>query len=147
MNINIKVANWQCHRELLKKIREEVFIREQQVSIADEWDEYDETATHFLVLNAQNNALACARVLVKNHLFHIGRVAVLAKFRHQGIGRQLMHFILDWCCRKNPNYGIYLHAQTSRIKFYEYLGFKAQGDVFMDAGIEHVEMWYQGTCP
>ena len=142
MNISIKPVDWKTDNEPLKKIREEVFIQEQQVSVADEWDEQDETATHFLVFDTQNKALACARVLIEGDLFHIGRVAVIADYRHQKIGRQLMRYILDWCYQQHPDYKIYLHAQTSRIQFYEYSGFKSCGDIFMDAGIEHIEMWY-----
>ncbi|NBO42976.1 MAG: GNAT family N-acetyltransferase [Betaproteobacteria bacterium] len=33
-----------------------------------------------------------------------------------------------------------LHAQCSAEGFYRRLGFKAQGDVFQDAGIDHIEM-------
>jgi predicted GNAT family N-acyltransferase len=141
MKIIIKTTDWLADREALMKIREKVFIQEQNVSLADEWDDKDEAATHFLVLLESGEAIACARVLSEKNLFHIGRVAVLAEYRHQKIGRRLMQSILLWCKQQKPDFKIYLHAQTSRITFYEYLGFVAEGDVFMDAGIEHVEMW------
>jgi predicted GNAT family N-acyltransferase len=143
MNFIIQSSNWQSNREALMKIRDEVFIQEQKVSLADEWDDKDETATHFLVSLANGNAIACARVVCEGNLYHIGRVAVLAQYRNQTIGRQLMQFILYWCQQQKPDFKIYLHAQTSRIEFYEYLGFVAEGDVFMDAGIEHIKMWYK----
>ena len=139
----IKTTSWQTDSEYLIKIRDRVFIQEQHVSLADEWDNKDEIATHFLVFLTDKNPVACARVLCEDNLFHIGRVAVLAEYRNQTIGRQLMQFILHWCKQQNPDVKIYLHAQTSRVEFYEYLGFITQGDVFMDAGIEHIEMWYQ----
>jgi len=63
-------------------------------------------------------------------------------FKSKTGGRQLMQFILHWCNQKMPDFKIYLHAQTSRRMFYEYLGFVVQGDVFMDVGIEHIEMWW-----
>lgn len=141
MKIIIKTTDWQADCEALMKIREKVFIQEQNVSLVDEWDDKDETAAHFLVLLENGGAIACARVLSEKDLFHIGRVAVLAEYRHQKIGRQLMQSILLWCKQQKPDFKIYLHAQTSRITFYEYLGFVTKGDVFMDAGIEHVEMW------
>jgi predicted GNAT family N-acyltransferase len=139
----IKATNWHADREALMKIREKVFVQEQNVSFADEWDDKDEAATHFLVLLENGEAIACARVLLEKNLFHIGRVAVLAEYRNQKIGRQLMQSILLWCEQQKPDFKIYLHAQTSRITFYEYLGFVAKGNVFMDAGIEHIEMWYK----
>lgn len=143
MSLEYRVASWQLDKQALCAIRQRVFIEEQQVDVADEWDDKDETAIHFLVETAEQKAIACARLLVEGDLYHIGRVAVLKENRRQNIGRQLMQFILAWCKQQNPEYKIYLHAQTSRVKFYEYLGFVAQGDVFMDAGIEHIEMWYK----
>lgn len=144
MQLIIKATDWQTDRESLEQIRRLVFIEEQNVSLEDEWDDQDESAIHFLAINNQSKAVACARVLQEqDKLYHIGRVAVLAEFRNQGIGRKLMQFVIDWCREKNPENDIYLHAQTTRIQFYKYLGFKIHGHVFMDAGIEHIEMWYQ----
>lgn len=141
--MNFQVTDWESDFKSLTRIRNLVFIQEQNVPIADEWDEYDKTATHFLVKNSQSESIACARVLTEEDQYHIGRVAVLNEFRNQTVGRQLMQFILRWCNHQEPDFTIYLHAQTNRRKFYEYLGFVAEGDVFMDAGIEHVEMWYR----
>jgi len=142
MTYNIISTHWTTHREALREIRDQVFIREQKVPIEDEWDGKDETAIHFLVSNAEG-PIGCARVLIEENLFHIGRVAILRNYRNQGIGRHLMQFVLTWCLQQNLNYRIYLHAQTSRIGFYEHLDFTAKGDIFMDAGIAHIEMWYQ----
>ena len=136
-------THWKNHCEALRKIRDAVFIHEQNVPIEDEWDDKDETAAHFLVVNAEGDGISCARVLIEERAFHIGRVAVLTEYRQQGIGRKLMQYVLLWCRQQNPEYGVYLHAQTTRIDFYQHLGFVAQGDIFMDAGIEHIEMWYQ----
>jgi len=138
-------TDWQTDRISLSAIRELVFIKEQQVPIADEWDEKDESATHFLVRTVYGKAIGCARLLVENRtgksVFHIGRVAVLAEYRNQGIGRELIRTIISHCKTQHPDYPLYLHAQTSRRQFYEYLEFVAQGPIFMDAGIPHIEMW------
>jgi predicted GNAT family N-acyltransferase len=142
MACTIITTDWQTHRESLRAIRDVVFIQEQQVPIADEWDDKDETATHFLVTDLQGKAVACARVVIEESLIHIGRVAVLAEHRQASIGRNLMQFILDWCEQKHPGCKVYLHAQTSRIAFYEHLNFVVHGEIFMDAGIPHIEMWH-----
>jgi predicted GNAT family N-acyltransferase len=138
-------TNWQTHQQPLREIRERVFIHEQQVPIADEWDDKDEAATHFLVTTATGKAIACARLLLETqtnqNLYHIGRVAVLAEYRHQAIGRELMTAVLTYCKQEHSDYKICLHAQTTRQRFYEHLGFTACGEVFMDAGIPHIEMW------
>lgn len=145
MTHTIIPTNWQTHQQPLREILELVFIQEQQVPIADEWDDKDETATHFLVTTAAGKAIACARLLLETHanktIYHIGRVAVLTEYRQQAIGRELMAAVIAYCKQVHPDYKIYLHAQTTRQRFYEHLGFAACGEVFMDAGIPHIEMW------
>lgn len=144
---SIITTNWQIHSHTLAQIRTQVFIEEQQVPVTDEWDGLDETATHFLV--QQNNLpIGCARLFIDTHHgkthFHIGRVAILKPYRALGIGQALMDFILRFCSNQAA-YPIYLHAQTERQAFYERLGFIARGDVFMDAGIPHITMYWQTT--
>lgn len=142
MNLSFRQVSWRTGKTALSFIRRRVFIEEQNVSVEEEWDEYDEKAHHFLVF-LDETPVACARVLDEGDCFHIGRVAVLANYRNQKIGRRLMEFILSWCQQNISDHKIYLHAQTTRIRFYEHLGFVTFGDVFMDAGIEHIEMWYE----
>lgn len=154
----IKSVTWQTTQRELIMLRTAVFMDEQNVSPEDEWDNKDETATHFLVTSAEGAAIGCARLLIESHsnadensltppqnstLFHIGRVAVLKSHRQQGIGKQLLQTIINGCLQSMPSSDIYLNAQTARIKFYQQLGFVIQGDVFMDAGIPHIEMWYK----
>ncbi len=145
MLITIIPTSWQQHKADLTKIRTDVFMHEQQVSAADEWDGLDEQAMHFLALSATDEAIGCARLLHEtsgiNNLYHIGRVAILESFRNQGIGHQLMQFVIAYCKKTAPANHIYLHAQTERRHFYEALGFIAEGHEFMDAGIPHVRMY------
>lgn len=145
MSHTFMLANWQTHSADLVKIRTEVFMQEQQVSAADEWDGLDEHAVHFLVLSATSEPVGCARLLSEKSadptLYHIGRVAILKPIRNQGIGHKLMQFIIAYCKQTAPENSIYLHAQTERRTFYETLGFIAEGDEFMDAGIPHISMY------
>ncbi len=119
-------------------------MQEQQVSVADEWDGLDEQAIHFLALSAMGIPIGCARLLNEtsgeNNLYHIGRVAIIKPFRNQGIGHQLIQFVITYCKKNAPHNNIYLHAQTDRRHFYETLGFIAEGNEFMDAGIPHISM-------
>lgn len=151
--VTIKPVTWKSSQRELIMLRTSVFMQEQNVSPADEWDNKDETATHFLVSSAEGAAIGCARLLVESNpiraslhdqtLFHIGRVAVLKNYRQQDIGKQLMQSVINFCLQSHPSTAIYLHAQTDRIKFYQQLGFIIHGEVFMDAGIPHIEMWFK----
>lgn len=144
--MNLIPTNWQIHEPTLRAIRERVFIDEQHVPVKDEWDGKDDTAIHFLIQNARGDMVACARLLLEPpSLLHIGRVAVLPEYRNQGVGRYLMQELINYCHQHHPNNAIYLHAQTQRQAFYEHLGFSAKGAEFMDAGIPHIEMWFNPT--
>ena len=144
MSYSIHLTDWQTHKADLIHIRTLVFMHEQSVSAADEWDGMDEQALHFLALSAAGTAIGCARVLLESDngktRFHIGRVAILKPFRNKGIGHQLMQAIIAHCKQTAPLNQMYLHAQIERQHFYETLGFIAEGDVFMDAGIPHISM-------
>lgn len=147
MHYTIALVSWDKEQNALQYIRNCVFIDEQQVPQADEWDGKDEKATHFLVTNDSGEAVGCARMLSEMHhgepVFHIGRVAILAAYRQQNIGRDLMNAVINYCKKLSAQNRIYLHAQITRQHFYEHLDFVACGDVFMDAGIPHIEMWYK----
>lgn len=146
-NYRVSAVDWRVAQTDSARIRTAVFMQEQQVSAADEWDGMDEQATHFLVRNDHNEAVATARILTEtyNHAirYHIGRVAVLKAFRGRGLGHSLMRAMITWCQTNNAGADIYLHAQVNRQTFYQKLGFVAHGTEFMDAGIAHISMCYR----
>ena len=119
----------------LKRIRYQVFVEEQKVPVELEWDEYDDTATHFIV-TLSGEAIACARLKDDGQ---VGRMAVLTEYRNQGVGQQLLRFVIRTAAEKNID-NLYLHAQVSAIRFYEKQGFKTLGEIFYEANIPHREM-------
>ncbi len=134
-SIKIISTSWPKHVDELKEIRSHVFIEEQNVPEELEWDEYDESSTHFLAMD-DDRAVAVARLKPDGQ---IGRMAVLAEYRHQGIGSRLLAFVLKFAAGKNLGQ-VYLHAQTSAIPFYEKHGFITQGAIFYEANIPHLGM-------
>ena len=134
-NIKIRIANWNNDKKSLAQIRRHVFIEEQNVSEELEWDEYDDSSTHFLVTLA-DKVIATARLKADGQ---IGRMAVLAEYRNRGIGSELLHFVLQHAASLNLKQ-IYLHAQLDAIPFYEKQGFTAFGDIFYEANIPHLKM-------
>ena len=134
--INIRVAEWDRHKGALTEIRKKVFIEEQNVSQEMEWDGHDETAIHYLA-RLNDKAIACARLKTDGQ---IGRMAVLANYRNQGIGNKLLVFIIQHAMTNNFKQ-LFLHAQVSAIPFYEKQSFIAHGDIFIEANIPHREMY------
>jgi len=134
-NIEICIANWGTDKDSLSKIRRRVFIEEQNVPEDMEWDEHDNSATHFLVTH-EDKVIACARLKTDGQ---IGRMAVLAEYRNKGIGSKLLQFVLLTARQQNLK-NIYLHAQVSALSFYKKHGFTTCGHVFYEANIPHQEM-------
>ncbi|MDQ2688580.1 MAG: GNAT family N-acetyltransferase [Armatimonadota bacterium] len=135
----VEVAHFDSDRQACYAIREAVFVQEQNVPAALEMDEYDATATHFLLRDAAGTPLATARLLDKHGVAKIGRVAVIKPFRGRGLGLVLMRAVVDEARRRGLTDAV-LDSQTYAIPFYERLGFAAEGDEFDDAGIPHFRM-------
>ncbi len=129
-------TDWQIHREMLSAIRRKVFIEEQGVPEALEWDDEDPTATHLLAISLAGDPVGCARMLPDGRL---GRMAVLPQYRGCGVGQALLESAIEWF-REQCFESIRLSAQIHAVGFYEQAGFMAFGAVYDDAGIPHRDM-------
>ena len=119
-------------------IRLRVFVKEQGVPREIELDSDDERALHFLAY-CRERAVGTARVVVKRGAAKIGRMAVLRSYRGKGVGRELLRRAVK-AAREKGAKRIFLHAQVPVIGFYEKLGFRCTGRLFMEAGIPHRKM-------
>ena len=117
------------------RIRTLVFVNEQGIDSTIDFDGLDEVATHVLIF-FQNEATATGRMLNDGH---IGRIAVLKEHRKQGVGTKVLQALLENAQAKGFS-RVYLGSQTHAADFYKKLGFAICGKVFMDAGLEHIEM-------
>jgi len=135
-NFVIQLVTWQAHAAPLKKVREEVFIREQHVPVALEWDGMDETAQHLLALSDAGDAIGCARLTGSGN---IGRMAVLKPWRGLGVGRALLTKAVSIYLQQGVEH-VSLSAQMHAIPFYEKLDFMVFSKPYLDAGILHVDM-------
>jgi predicted GNAT family N-acyltransferase len=132
----IRQAKWPEERELLRQVREPVFVKEQGVPIAMEWDDDDLIAYHLLALDQEQKPIATARLVGNGQ---IGRMAVLPEWRNQGIGTALLLNLIQHADTIGLQ-TLFLHAQTSAESFYAKAGFIPKGDPFKEAGIEHQKM-------
>ncbi|GAA5523601.1 acetyltransferase SACOL1063 [Microbulbifer aestuariivivens] len=133
--VDIAIADWERERTSIRRVREAVFIREQKVDPAIEWDDQETSATHFLV-RLQGEPVATGRLTRSGK---IGRMAVLSPYRGRGIGKKL----LETLCAHARSIGlrqVYLHAQCHARDFYVRCGFQVVGDEFEEAGIPHIKM-------
>jgi predicted GNAT family N-acyltransferase len=132
----IRRADWERDAPALQAIRRQVFVREQQVPEALEWDGLDTEAVHVIAEGADGEPLGTARLLPSGQ---IGRMAVLAAHRRQGIGRALLlELVRSAGADALPD--LFLNAQTHALPFYARLGFAPEGEAFDEAGIPHRRM-------
>lgn len=124
--------------EMIRGIRREVFVEEQGVSPANEFDAIDEEAVHFLA-SSGGVAVGTVRLYGVEAAGRIGRVAVVASCRGQGVGAALMGRALEEAARRGYR-EVVLHAQTRVEGFYAGLGFRREGEVYEEEGIVHITM-------
>ena len=135
-SFTIRTGSWDELHNDTKLIREQVFIQEQNIPVAEEWDAQDAISLHFVVYD-QDKPIATARLLQNNS---IGRVAVLKSYRGQGIGKLLMLQIIQRAKNKQRKF-LKLSSQVHAIQFYAALGFTVQGEEYLDCGIPHIDMY------
>lgn len=137
--MKILIKPWKEAELTAFPIREEVFIQEQGVPAELELDEDDPLAIHALAYRG-NQCVGTGRfVHLGGGQAQIGRMAVLARFRGQGVGKQILVELIDLAKKEGVNQLI-LHSQITAIPFYEKLGFRAEGPSYEEAGIAHRNM-------
>lgn len=127
-------------------IREVVFIEEQSVPATMERDAEDASAFHVLAMRG-GHAIGTGRLveLAEPPPGHtgkwgrVGRMAVLSSDRKHGVGAKLLD-TLEAEARRRGLDGIKLHAQLAAMEFYKRHGYEADGAVFEEAGMPHLEM-------
>ena len=132
----MRVADWARDQPILTAIRRAVFIDEQQVPEALEWDGIDGDCRHVIAETAAGEPIGCARLLPDGH---IGRVAVLLFARGRGVGDALLERMVALAVELGHR-RVIVNAQTHALAFYERHGFVAFGPEFDDAGIAHRAM-------
>ncbi len=127
------------------KLRVDVFVVEQQCAYV-ELDEYDCAAqtVHIAGLTAAGKTIACARMippgLYREREVTIGRVAINACHRGQGIARAMLPQLLDEAAKRWPGAPVFLSSQAYIVPFYETLGFHVISESYDEDGISHVDM-------
>lgn len=118
------------------EVRYEVFVREQNVPVEEERDQEDVHCVHAVAFDQNGRPVGTGRLLPNAH---IGRMAVRAAHRGMGVGSRLLTALVDEARRRKcPE--VVLSAQVHARVFYEAHGFVAQGDTYIEAGIEHITM-------
>ncbi|MBI1421848.1 MAG: GNAT family N-acetyltransferase [Gammaproteobacteria bacterium] len=132
-------STYEQHQAGIQAVRRKVFIEEQGIDPALEWDKHDHEAVFAVALNPQDEVIGTARLLPQGK---IGRMAVLIGYRRQGIASALLQHLLD-VAKQQGHHCISLSAQQSVIDFYLKHGFAPVGQPHVEAGIPHQNMQYE----
>lgn len=132
-------------------LRYEVFVVGQDVPEELERDELDAVADH-VVARLDDRAVGTGRLVdgridengrlepgTTGLVGTIGRMAVTQQARGTGTGRALLDRLIARAAERGlPT--VELHAQLHARGFYERAGFSPFGEVYLEAGIEHLGM-------
>ena len=137
--VTVKLVESALEMEAAKAIRIRVFVREQGVPMEEEMDEADADAIHALALLGTLPVGTGRLLRLPGGEAQIGRMAVEAPHRRSGVGSLIME-CLEGEARRLGMAEAILHAQVYVRDFYARQGYVAEGGLFMEAGIEHVQM-------
>lgn len=145
MNLNwtLKSFNDLTTRELysILQLRNEVFIVEQKCAYQD-IDDKDLICFHLMAFDEANLTAYC-RILAPGVSFEeasIGRVITSPKYRGMGLGVSLIEKAIVEVSNTFYTAKIKIGAQLYLKKFYESFGFEQTSEVYLEDGIEHIEM-------
>jgi len=130
------ICDYESRTKDICAIRYEVFVDEQNVPEELEIDGLDGEAKHVLAF-VDEVPIGTGRILSDGH---IGRVAVLKKYRGQGSGKLIMKELIKWAQDMNLE-KVWLSSQLHAHSFYLDLGFVCVGEIYKEAGIDHIKMY------
>ncbi len=121
-------------------IRNEVFIKEQNINPKFEYVEDDEFQAESFLIMLNDKPIGCIRYIKSEKEILIQRFAILKKYRNKGYGKLTLGFLIDFLKTKYTPTTLIIKSQYQARYFYEKLGFKTIDKPFIKAKIKHVKM-------
>ncbi|MGN1420396.1 MAG: GNAT family N-acetyltransferase [Eubacterium sp.] len=122
-----------------RKIREEVFIKEQ--GFKAEFDEIDDIAVHFVMFDDNDNAVAVCRAFTEDNPeeYHLGRLAVRKEYRGRHLGEEILKEA-EKHIKSQGGKAVLLSAQVRVSDFYAKQGYEKFGNIYYDEFCPHIMM-------
>ncbi|XOQ45259.1 MAG: N-acetyltransferase domain-containing protein [Clostridium sp.] len=125
------------------RLRCEVFVVEQKCPYSDV-DGKDKFAFHLFTRDSAGKICACLRILDRGQVFKersIGRLLVRKDCRGRGLAREMLNRAIQFI-QSSARENIRIEAQAYLQDFYSHAGFIPCSPIYLEDGIEHVEMLY-----
>lgn len=136
--MNLKIVETLEEKEQAFFVRTEVFVKEQNVPVEEEIDEFDDTAIHFIGYEKEHPVVA-SRLRFVDEYGKLERICVLKEFRGKSFGKEIIQ-AMEKVILEKGYVKAKLNAQTHAEEFYKKLGYQTVSGEFLDAGIPHVTM-------
>jgi predicted GNAT family N-acyltransferase len=120
------------------ELRRQVFVDEQDVSLAADRDGRDGEAVHLVAVH-RGRVVGTCRLLPDGEAIRLGRMVVEPALRGAGLGARLLE-LADAMSLELGGRRILLHAQVPSRGVYDRAGYAQRGEPFVEEGIEHVTM-------
>jgi predicted GNAT family N-acyltransferase len=139
--IKVRIVNSPSDYDAILSIRYTVFVKEQNVPVElemDEWDHHPDTI--FLLAEDGEAKVGCLRLRpYGERVAKVERVAVIQEYRGRKIGQLMMH-AAEQIAAQSGFRKIKLNAQEHAKEFYLKQGYLPVGQPFVEAGIPHIAM-------
>ena len=136
--MEVRLARNAAEVEQALDLRVAVFCGEQGVDVSAERDADDDHALH-LVAVEDGRVVGTCRVVMRDGVARLGRMAVERSHRGRGVGAGLLA-VAERAARESGAVRVRLHAQVGARAFYARGGYEARGEPFVEEGIDHVTM-------
>ncbi|MBD3919886.1 GNAT family N-acetyltransferase [Paenibacillus sp. PR3] len=122
-------------------IRKNVFVEEQGVPLADEYDQYDtlQGPCEHVLAYYDGKPVGTGRMRTVEGIGKLERICLLEPYRKFGIGKKIIASLEEIAVARGLQ-RVKLHGQTQAQGFYEKLGYQAASEIFIEDGIPHVLM-------
>ena len=127
------------HRVLA--LRAQVFVVEQNCPYQD--PDGKDVVSYHLLMESGEELVAYARLVPPGVSYAepaIGRVVTASSVRRTGWGRDLMNIAIEQTNKQFGTHEICISAQSYLLKFYQDLGFVAEGEEYLEDEIPHWKM-------
>ena len=108
-------------------VRIQAMAKKHNITLRQEFDEYDTPDTKYIVVTEDDFPIATARMYPIGEAMMIGRVVVLPEFRHRGLGSKVVEACEAWAIELGYKKAV-VESRDNKMDFYKQLGYEIRGE-------------------